>query len=70
MTPDDFKKRINVSRHSFGGTAPTMGEENPKHRTPIQGLWYMGAYSESNGGVMGAAVGARNVVKMILKNIK
>ena len=67
MTPDDFKKRINVVRHSFGGTAPTMGEENPPHRTPIEGLWYIGAYSESGGGVTGVAVGARNVVKKIIE---
>ncbi|MFW9901234.1 MAG: phytoene desaturase family protein, partial [Candidatus Thorarchaeota archaeon] len=67
MTPDDFKKRINVLRHSFGGTAPVLGQANPPHKTAIEGLWYIGAYSESGGGVMGVAVGARNVVKMILK---
>jgi len=66
MTPDDFKKRINVTRHSFGGTAPVLKEINPPHKTPIEGLWYIGAYSESGGGVMGTAVGARNVVKIIL----
>jgi len=69
MSPDDFKKRINVVRHSFGGTAPVMGEQNPAHRTPIQGLWYIGAYSESGGGVAGASLGARNVAKKILKEI-
>lgn len=68
MTPDDFKKRINVLRHSFGGTAPVLGESNPSHKTPIEGLWYIGAYSESGGGVMGSAIGARNVFKMIIKN--
>ncbi len=67
MTPDDFKKRINVLRHSFGGTAPVLGQSNPPHKTPIEGLWYIGAYSESGGGVTGAAVGARNVAKMMLK---
>jgi len=67
MTPDDFKKQINVVRHSFGGTAPVLGQTNPPHKTPIEGLWYIGAYSESGGGVMGVAVGARNVVKMILE---
>ncbi|TFG14889.1 MAG: NAD(P)/FAD-dependent oxidoreductase [Promethearchaeota archaeon] len=67
MTPDDFKKRIDVVRHSFGGTAPVMGEVNPSHRTPIQNLWYIGAYSESGGGVAGASLGGRNVAKMILK---
>ena len=67
MTPEDFKKRINVLRHSFGGTAPVLGKTNPPHKTPIEGLWYIGAYSESGGGVMGASVGARNVVKKIIK---
>ncbi len=67
MTPDDFKSRINVLRHSFGGTAPVLGQTNPLHKTPIRDLWYIGAYSESGGGVMGAALGARNVAKMILE---
>ncbi|MFX1573428.1 MAG: phytoene desaturase family protein [Promethearchaeota archaeon] len=67
MTPDDFKKRINVIRHSFGGTAPVLGENNPPHKTPIEGLWYIGAYSESGGGVTGTAMGARDVVNRILK---
>lgn len=68
MTPNDFKERINVEKHSFGGTAPAMGMSNPSHKTPIDGLWYIGAYSESSGGVSGAAAGAKNaVVNMILK---
>ncbi|MHA1803368.1 MAG: phytoene desaturase family protein [Promethearchaeota archaeon] len=68
MTPEDFKKRINVCTHSFGGTAPVMNMKNPAHQTPIKNLFYIGAYSESGGGVAGAAAGARNVVlKMILK---
>ncbi len=68
MTPDDFKERINVVKHSFGGTAPAIGNSNPPHKTPIEGLWYIGAYSESGGGVTGAAAGAKNVVlNMILK---
>ncbi|MFX1325682.1 MAG: phytoene desaturase family protein [Promethearchaeota archaeon] len=67
MTPDDFKERINVLRHSFGGTAPVLWQKNPPHKTPIKGLWYIGAYSESGGGVTGAAFGARNVVKEIIK---
>lgn len=67
MTPDDFKERINVLRHSFGGTAPVLGQNNPPHKTPIIGLWFIGAYSESGGGVTGAALGARNVAKQIIK---
>lgn len=67
LTPDDFKSRINVIRHSFGGLAPIIGQTGPSHRTPIENLWYIGAYSESGGGVAGTALGARNVAKMILR---
>ncbi|MHA1726934.1 MAG: phytoene desaturase family protein [Promethearchaeota archaeon] len=68
MTPEDFKKRLNVLTHSFGGTASAMNMKNPPHKTPIKNLFYIGASSESGGGVAGAAAGARNVVlNMILK---
>jgi phytoene dehydrogenase-like protein len=69
MTPNDFKKRINVIRHSFGGTAPILGQTNPPHHTPIANLWYIGAYSESGGGVTGAAFGARQVAKNLLNQM-
>ena len=69
MTPDDFKSRINVVRHSFGGIAPVIGQQNPPHKTSVKNLWYIGAYSESGGGVMGVAVGARNVANLILKEL-
>jgi len=59
-----------VIRHSFGGTAPVLGEQNPPHRLPIDGLWYIGAYSESGGGVMGVVAGARNVAKAIIRELK
>jgi phytoene dehydrogenase-like protein len=67
LTPEDFKKRINVLRHSFGGTAPTMDQQNPPHKTPIKGLWFIGAYSESGGGVEGVMTGTRNAIKRFLK---
>ena len=70
MTPDDFKCRINVVRHSFGGTAPKLGQQNPAHKTPIERFWYIGAYSESGGGVAGVIVGTRNMIKNMLKEIK
>jgi phytoene dehydrogenase-like protein len=44
-----------------------MGKQNPAHRTPIEGLWFIGAQSESGGGVAGAMIGARNVAKRILE---
>ena len=70
LTPDDFKSRINVVRHSFGGLAPIIGQIGPSHQTPINNLWYIGAYSESGGGVTGVAFGARTAINMILKEMK
>ena len=67
MTPEDFRNRIRVDRHSFGGTAPILGQNNPSHRSPIKGLWYVGAYSEDGGGFTGAVKGAWKTAKMILK---
>ncbi len=67
MTPEDFRTRINVNMHSFGGTAPIMRQKNPPHRSPVKGLWYIGAYSESGGGFTGAVNSARKTVHLILK---
>ncbi len=67
LTPDDFKKRINVKRHSFGGLAPIMGQQGIPHRTTVRGLWFIGAQSESSGGLAGVVSGARKTIKMILK---
>jgi phytoene dehydrogenase-like protein len=67
LTPVEFKKRTHLAHHAFGGIAPVMGKQNPAHRTPIEGLWFIGAQSESGGGVAGAMIGARNVAKRILE---
>lgn len=69
MTPLDFKSRIFVERHSFGGLAPIMNQQNPPHHTPIQGLWYVGAQSESGGGVAGVVAGTRKGILKLLKEI-
>ncbi len=69
LTPDDFKARINVERHSFGGIAPLMNQQNPPHQMPIKGLWFIGAQSESGGGVAGIIGGAYRTVKRMLKDI-
>jgi len=51
MTPDDFRKISYTRHHAFGGIAPVMGAWRPPHRTPVQGLWFVGHQSESGGGV-------------------
>jgi phytoene dehydrogenase-like protein len=68
LTPDDYKIRTHLDHHSFGGCAPVMGKEGVSHRTPIQGLWFIGAQSESKGGVANAMTGACKALKMILKD--
>ncbi len=66
LTPDDFQRRTHLAHHAFGGIAPVMGVSNPAHQTPVQGLWFVGAQSESGGGVAGVMVGAREVARRIL----
>ena len=51
MSPQDFRDRLAVKWHNFGGTAPVMGQKNLTYRTPIANLWFAGCQSESSGGV-------------------
>lgn len=67
LTPEDFRKRSFLKHHAFGGSVPHIKISPPPHRTPINGLWFVGAQSETYGGVVGALTGADNTVKMILK---
>lgn len=68
LTPEDFKKRTYLKHHAFGGSVPHLTIPPPPHKTPIKGLWFVGAQSETYGGVIGAITGADNVVKMMLKD--
>jgi len=67
VTPEDFRRRTHLSRHAFGGCTPRIGHTPPAHRTPIDGLWLVGAQSENYGGVLPGIIGARDVVRDILK---
>jgi phytoene dehydrogenase-like protein len=66
LTPQDFRDRTAQQHHSFGGTPPIIGNQSPSHRTPIQGLWFIGAQSESGGGVMNVMLGGRKAARQIL----
>ena len=66
LTPEDYRKRTHQKHHSFGGVPPVMGNKPPAHKTPIKGLWFIGAQSESSGGVLNVMVGAQKVAKRIL----
>ncbi|MFH1523499.1 MAG: NAD(P)/FAD-dependent oxidoreductase [Chloroflexota bacterium] len=67
LTPEEFRKRTHQKHHSFGGIPPIIGNKPPAHKTPVTGLWFIGAQSESGGGVLNVMVGAQKVAKQILK---
>jgi all-trans-retinol 13,14-reductase len=66
LTPVDFGQlTYMLDHHSFGGFCPVMGKSGAPHRTPLEGLWFVGAQSESGGGVANVMRGARKVFNMI-----
>jgi phytoene dehydrogenase-like protein len=67
VTPEDFRKRTYLAHHAFGGCTPRLGKEPIKAKTPVDGLWFIGAQSETFGGVIGGITGANRVVDRILK---
>ncbi len=66
FTPLDFRQRTHLRHHAFGGLAPLMNAWRPPHRTPIQRLWFVGAQSESGGGVSNVIAGAYKTAKRII----
>ncbi len=66
LTPEDYRQRTGQKHHSFGGVPPVIGNKPPAHKTPIQNLWFIGAQSESTGGVLNVMTGAQKVAKRIL----
>ncbi len=66
LTPEDYRKRTAQKHHSFGGVPPVIGNKPPAHKTPVKNLWFIGAQSESTGGVLNVMTGAQKVAKRIL----
>ena len=69
LTPEDFRQRTHLKHHAFGGIAPLMDSPRVPHRTPIQGLWFIGAQSESGGGVNSVIPAAYKVAKTIVGTV-
>lgn len=67
LTPDDFRQRTHTAHHAFGGLAPVMDAWRPPHQTPVAGLWFIGAQSESGGGVNNVIPAAFRVAQRILR---
>ncbi len=66
LTPEDYRQRTHLNHHSFGGVPPVMSNKPPAHKTPIAGLWFIGAQSESGGAVINVMTGAQKVARRIL----
>jgi prolycopene isomerase len=67
LTPVDFRKLTHLDHHAFGGTAPVIDKGGMPHQTPIEGLWFVGAQSESGGGIANVMAGARRTALKILQ---
>lgn len=67
MTPVEYRKLTHLKKSSFGGVIPLMGVKNPPHITPVEGLYFVGAQSESAGGVATVMMGAKNAFREIKK---
>lgn len=68
LTPEDFRNRVFIDPHAFGGIAPYLGAARIPHKTPIEGLWFIGAQSESGGGVNNVIPAAYKVAKKIIES--
>lgn len=66
LTPKDFRHRTQLDHHAFGGIAPIMGKSGIAHKTPIQGLWFVGAQSQSGGGINNVVPAAFRTAQEIL----
>jgi len=60
MTAVDYRKYTHMDKSSFGGVVPIWNQKNPPHVTPVKGLYFVGAQSESAGGVGNVVYGAKN----------
>ena len=49
-----------MKKSSFGGVVPIWNQKNPTHKTPIEGLWFVGQQSENAGGLGNVILGAKS----------
>ncbi|MBU0490426.1 MAG: NAD(P)/FAD-dependent oxidoreductase [Chloroflexi bacterium] len=66
VTPPDWRAWTRLDHHAFGGIAPVLGAWRVPHQTPVAGLWFVGAQSESGGGVNQVMPGAYKTARQIL----
>ena len=60
MTARDYSEYTHMKKSSFGGVVPIWNQKNPTHKTPIEGLWFVGQQSENAGGLGNVILGAKS----------
>lgn len=60
MTARDYSEYTHIKKSSFGGVVPIWNQKNPTHKTPIEGLWFVGQQSENAGGLGNVILGAKS----------
>ncbi len=68
LTPEDFRSRTFTEHHAFAGLAPFQNARRIPHKTPVEGLWFVGAQSESGGGVNAVMLGAYKTAQRIISH--
>ena len=65
MSPVAFRKLTHLKKSAFGGLTLIRDAPAPAHVTPVKGLYFVGAQSESKGGVAGVLMGAKRAFDQI-----
>ena len=60
MTAREYSEYTHMKKSSFGGVVPIRGQKNPLHKTPVDGLWFVGQQSENAGGLGNVIGGAKS----------
>jgi phytoene dehydrogenase-like protein len=70
VTPDEFRQITYLQHHAFGGIAPILGAWKVPHQTPVKGLWFIGAQSESGGGINAVVPAAHRIAMKAMQTQK
>ena len=65
ITPVELRALTHLKHHAFGGIAPVMNAWQVPHKTPIEGLWFIGQQSVSGGGINAVIPAAHRAAKQL-----
>lgn len=68
--PSEWRKLTHTNHHAFGGLASMVGKKGLTAKTPIEGLWFVGAQAEAGGGMNNVVPFAFKTAKKIHKENK